>query len=94
MLRDVKELLHTAAYYPAEIERVINMDSFLKFDPVLGYTQIAYEFRDGLDGTLSIYEYEAHGGHRKMINYAGHPCRINTYGNSYTQCAQVSDGET
>jgi hypothetical protein len=29
-----------------------------------------------------------------MINYAGRPCRINTYGDSYTQCAQVSDGET
>jgi len=29
-----------------------------------------------------------------MINYADQPCRINTYGDSFTQCAQVSDGET
>jgi hypothetical protein len=29
-----------------------------------------------------------------MVNYADQPCRINTYGDSYTQCAQVSDGET
>ena len=29
-----------------------------------------------------------------MINYADQPCRINTYGNSFTQCAQVSDGES
>jgi hypothetical protein len=26
--------------------------------------------------------------------YAGKPCRINTYGDSFTQCHQVSDGET
>ncbi len=26
--------------------------------------------------------------------YAGRPCRINTYGDSFTQCHQVSDGET
>jgi hypothetical protein len=26
--------------------------------------------------------------------YTGRPCRINTYGDSFTQCHQVSDGET
>ena len=29
-----------------------------------------------------------------MPNFAGRPCRINTYGDSFTQCHQVSDGET
>jgi hypothetical protein len=29
-----------------------------------------------------------------MINYADRPCRINTYGDSFTQGHQVSDGET
>lgn len=29
-----------------------------------------------------------------MINYKDKSCRINTYGNSFTQCHQVSDGET
>ena len=29
-----------------------------------------------------------------MLNFAGLPCRINTYGNTFTQCSQVSDGET
>ena len=29
-----------------------------------------------------------------MSNYADKPCRINTYGNSFTQCHQVSDHET
>jgi hypothetical protein len=29
-----------------------------------------------------------------MLAHAGEPCRINTYGDSYTSCEQVSDGET
>ena len=29
-----------------------------------------------------------------MISYADRPCRVNTYGDSFTQCHQVSDGET
>lgn len=96
MLKDVKELLYTAAYYPEEIERVTNPEkpSFVQFDPELGYVLKNYLFRDGIYDTISAYTYEEHGGHRKMINYAESPCRINTYGNSYTQCAQVSDGET
>jgi len=94
MLRDVRELLYTAAYHPAEIDRVLNKESFLKFDPELGYIQTDYIFRDGMEDTLSAYTYERQGGHRKMINYADQPCRINTYGDSFTQCAQVSDGET
>jgi len=94
MLRDVRELLYTSAYHPEEIERVLKMDSFLRFDPELGYTQIDYVFRDGMENTLSVYTYEKEDVHRKMINYADQPCRINTYGDSFTQCAQVSDGET
>jgi hypothetical protein len=39
MLRDVKQLLHTAAYHPHEIENFLSIDkkSFLTFDPELGY---------------------------------------------------------
>jgi len=96
MLKDLKQLLHTAAYYPAEIERILDpkRPSFVSFDPELGYLLKNYIFRDGMYDTLSSYIYEENGGYRKMINYADEPCRINTYGNSYTQCAQVSDGET
>jgi hypothetical protein len=34
------------------------------------------------------------GGQRKMINYTGQSCRINTYGDSFTQSQQVSDDES
>lgn len=96
MLRDLRQLMDTDAYHPNEIERVLDPKTpcFVDFDPVLGYVLKDYIFQDGMEGTFSTYVYEPHGGHRKMINHADKPCRINTYGNSYTQCAQVSDGET
>jgi hypothetical protein len=96
MTFNVKDVLHTAAYHQMEIDKVLDQEnpSFLKFDPVLGYTMEDYIFKDGTKKTLSEYRYEKHGGHRKMINYSDAPCRINTYGDSYTQGAQVSDGET
>lgn len=96
MLRDLKELLYTAAYYPKEIERILDPKhpSFIKFDPDLGYELKDYIFSDGMEGTFSDYTYEPHGGHRLMVHYRNQPCRINTYGDSYTQCAQVSNCET
>ena len=48
---------------------------------------------DGVDGATSTYRY-GRWGERRTINYADQPCRINTYGDSMTQCHQVSDGET
>ncbi len=93
---DVKKLLYTAAYRPGEMERHLDpeYDSFIRFDPELGYTLKNHIFRDGMDNTLAEYTYHSHGGHRKIVNYPERPCRINTYGNSFTQCSQVSDGET
>ncbi len=49
--------------------------------------------RDGIDGSFSVYRHGPNG-ERKLINYADRICRINTYGDSFTQCHQVSDGET
>ena len=95
MAFNVRDVLYTAAYHPAEIDRILDQEhpSFIAFDPVLGYVLKDYEFKDGMEGARSVYTYESHGGCRRMINYADQPCRINTYGNSFTQCAQVSDGE-
>ena len=67
---------------------------FSKHDPELGWLLPDARFADGLDGSVSTYRYEENNGPRKLINYTGQPCRINTYGDSYTQCHQVSDGET
>jgi len=67
--------------------------SWAQFDPELGYILGSDTPRDGLDGCLTISTTLPNGARRSII-YADRPCRINTYGNSFTQCHQVSDHET
>ena len=51
-------------------------------------------FRGGsVDGSRGFYSYEADGA-RRVVNFPDRPSRIHTYGNSFTHCDQVSDGET
>ena len=68
-------------------------NQWAKFDAELGYIPSDSIQRDGVDGSRTVYRYGA-AGERKLINYSDRPCRVNTYGNSFTQCHQVSDGET
>lgn len=67
--------------------------NWAKFDPVLGYTHSDYSVRDGIDACHTINRMDADGA-RFSPSAHGRPCRINTYGNSFTHCDQVSDGET
>ncbi len=92
---EVKTLLARTAFRAAEVEKILDRhgEAWVKFDPELGYVQREIFLRDGMDSSLSTYTYEP-AGQRKMVNYPDRPCRINTYGNSYTQCQQVSDDET
>lgn len=92
---DLRTLLATTAFRAADVESLLDPKgrAWVKFDPELGYVQRDILLRDGVDNSLSTYSYEP-TGQRKMINWAGQPCRINTYGDSYTQCQQVSDDET
>lgn len=66
---------------------------FAKYDSELGYLHTDREFQEGLDGAVCRYRYDKLDA-RQMFAYAGEPCRINSYGDSYTSCEQVSDGET
>jgi hypothetical protein len=66
---------------------------FAKYDAELGYLHRDREFPEGMEGAVCQYRYDKLDA-RRMFAYAGEPCRINTYGNSYTSCEQVSDGET
>jgi hypothetical protein len=77
------------------IDRFIDPDfpKWASFDPELGYTLCDCVMKDGHDGSYSVYSYHP-TGERRIINYAEKPCRINTYGDSYTQGHQVSNGET
>jgi hypothetical protein len=67
--------------------------SWARFDPELGYTLGNSMPRDGMDGSFTISTSQKNGARTAHI-YVGRTCRINTYGNSFTQCHQVSDGET
>jgi len=64
-----------------------------KYDSDIGWVPHAGHFKHGIDGANCEYTYEASGA-RRMTLFADRPCRINTYGNSFTHCDQVSDGET
>ena len=66
---------------------------FCKYDSELGYLHIDRDFKEGLNGAVCRYRYDQLDA-RQMLAYADRPCRINTYGNSFTSCEQVSDGQT
>ena len=67
---------------------------FSKYHPEFGWLLPDARFRDGINDSYSVYTYAENDGERIMTNYREKPCRINTYGNSFTQCHQVSDHET
>ncbi|HMB00943.1 MAG TPA: hypothetical protein VKS21_08145 [Spirochaetota bacterium] len=67
--------------------------SWARFNPETGYTLGNYMPRDGMDNSYTISTAADNTGRRACL-YRNKPCRINTYGNSFTQCHQVSDGET
>lgn len=63
------------------------------FDADLGWVLCDAVRGRSVDGSKGFYSYEADGA-RKVINFPDGRCRIHTYGNSFTHCDQVSDGET
>ncbi len=91
----VERFLTDAALTRPEIDRFLDPDApkWAQFDAELGYLPHDSDVPDGIDGAISTYRY-GHWGERRTINNAELPCRINTYGDSMTQCHQVSDGET
>jgi len=76
-----------------EIDVFLNEMSWAQFDPEVGYILGNFMPRDGVDGS-STFSTVRPDGARTSFMYKGKACRINTYGNSFTQCHQVSDGET
>jgi hypothetical protein len=95
MSKLIKQILKTTTYRPLDVEAVLNPDkvSWCTFDPEIGYFPRNVVLKDGMDFSRTTYTYEP-AGQRKMVNYADQPCRINTYGDSFTQSQQVSDDES
>ncbi len=67
--------------------------AWAKYDSELGYTLGNSIPVEGIDTSATISTVTTNGA-RTMFMYKEKPCRINTYGDSFTQCQQVSDGET
>lgn len=63
------------------------------YDSQLGYILGNSLPLEGIDTSCTISTTLPNGA-RTMFMYKDKHCRINTYGNSFTQCQQVSDGET
>ena len=94
--RGARDFLRKLLYTREEVDAWLagNAFPFAKYSSEFGWLLPNARFRDGIDDSISVYTFAQPDGERKMENYSAKPCRINTYGNSFTQCHQVSDNET
>lgn len=78
---------------PVDLGGVMRNNAKSTFDPELGWVLCDGMRGGSVDGSRGFYAYEA-GGARRVVHFPDRPCRVHTYGNSFTHCDQVSDGET
>ena len=91
--RSYTAYLRKSAVPRKELDIFLNEHSWAQFDPEVGYILGNYMPHDGMDGSCTLSTVMKDRKRTSQV-YAGMPCRINTYGNSFTQCHQVSDAET
>ena len=91
--RSYAEYLRKSAVPKEELDIFLNENSWAQFDPEVGYILGNYMPHDGIDNSYTISTVMKDGKRTNQI-YADKPCRINTYGNSFTHCHQASDAET
>jgi hypothetical protein len=78
---------------PPELASIMCNNAQSAYDPEIGWT-VCDGFRGGsVNDSKGFYQYDSDGA-RHVVNYPDRPCRIHTYGNSFTHCDQVSNGET
>jgi len=88
-----EQYLKESAVSREVIDRFLQGPSWAQFDPELGYILGNYLPSDGMDNSATLSTVQTNGARTSFV-YAARKCRINTYGDSFTQCHQVSDGET
>lgn len=90
-----RDYLRGIVYTRTEVEEWLEGKAFpfAKYNSEFGWLLRPARFQDGVHNSVSVYTYGSLD-ERIMVHYRNEPCRINTFGNSYTQCHQVSDGET
>lgn len=91
----VREFLSPYVLQPDVVNAFLDPKArvWAKFHPEYGYLLRNSFVRDGVDGSYTLARYES-TGERHQVNFPDAPCRIHTYGDSFTQGHQVSDGET
>lgn len=87
------DYLRKSAVPKEELDVFLNEHSWAQFDPEVGYIMGNFMPHDGMDNSSTISTVSGDGS-RTIQVYSEKSCRINTYGNSFTQCHQVSDAET
>jgi hypothetical protein len=92
---EMKEFYKDIIYPQTEVDDWVAGKTYRlqKVDSELGWLYRTGRIKDGVDESICAYSYDKTGA-RHLIMYADKPCRVNTYGNSFTHCNQVSDGET
>ena len=90
-----RQLLAERCLTREEVETFLDPQkpNWAQFDPVMGYTLRDSIIQNGMDDSRTFETY-VKSGERLTINCAHRPCRINTYGDSFTQCSQTSNGES
>ena len=78
---------------PVDLGGIMCNNALSTFDADLGWTLTDGVRSDGVDGSWTFYSYERDGA-RRVVNFPDRTSRIHTYGNSYTHCDQVSNGES
>ncbi len=94
--RTLKEFVEHVRFRKDEVDEFLDdsLPNWGKYDSELGYTVRTFNRRDGINGSDTVHSLAKNGIQRKQVNYADQPCRINTYGDSFTMCSQCNDGET
>ena len=90
----IREYLNSILMPREIVDRFVAKDEkgLSDYDP-LGWIPRDHRSKDGVDGSVTFYQYEADRG-RRVVNFPDRPSRLHTYGDSFTHCDQVSDGET
>jgi len=94
---DFRQFLRGSIYTPRDVKNwVAGVDTQYigeKYDRDVGWVHHDSAHKHGVHGAIVFYTYEK-TGERRLINHADKPCRISSYGDSFTNCDQVSDGES
>lgn len=92
-IKSYAKYLKNSAVPKEELDIFLQKNSWAQFDPEVGYILGNYMPHDGIDKSFTLSTV-MNDGKRTNTVYTDKPCRINTYGDSFTHCHQVSDAET